>query len=546
MGMRASLLITSVLCASAPAAALADPALDQLQAVERQIQQLKAELRRVKAQEAEQAHRFARVTPPPAPPPAVQPPPVYPQIPAGYALVPTGGGSTVLARVLPPPAPLPPGTFKLGGVTIKLGGYLTGDGVFRTRNNTDDIQSNYTSGIAEPNQPANHEGEFRLSARTSRLTATLSAEPDEVTQLRSYVSIDFQGGAPTSNYNESNSWVPRIREGWAAYDRTDWGVEFLAGQAWSLLTSNHVGTDPLTTNTPITIDPNYVPGFAYARQAQFRVTKSLAGGTYHVAVSLENPATIFGGTTPAIAGTTINTTNPGVGVDATGNSFSQNIAPDVIGKVTADYPIAHLEAYGVGRVISDRVSTLGSGRANNVIGGGAGGAVVVHVIPNYLDAQVSGLAGRGISRYDPSQLPDATIGADGKVEVLPGWEALAGLIGHPTPAFDVYAYIGTDNVSARYGDAGTAKKPVVFGYGNPLFNNSGCDIELSTVCVANTSSVAQATVGTWYKFLHGSYGTMQVGVQYAYTRRFVFQGIGTAPKVDENDISFSFRWYPFQ
>jgi hypothetical protein len=38
---------------------------------------------------------------------------------------------------------------------------------------------------------------------------------------------------------------------------------------------------------------------------------------------------------------------------------------------------------------------------------------------------------------------------------------------------------------------------------------------------------------------------MQVGAQYSYTRRYVFQGIGPTPKTDENMVFVSFRWYPF-
>ena len=340
------------------------------------------------------------------------------------------------------------GTFQIGGVSIQLGGYLTADGVYRSRNNVDDIQSNYTAGIPLKINPTYHEGQTVLSSRTSRITGLVSADPDEDTKLRAYISVDFQGGAPTANYNESNSWNPRIREGWISYDRSDYGLEILAGQAWSLLTMNRVGMDPLNVNPPQTIDPNYVPGFAYARQAQFRIMKSFAGGRYRIAASVENAQTIYGGTTPVIPGSTINTVNPGTGVNATGNNFSNNFAPDLVVKTTADFNIAHLEAYGVGRVFNDRVSQLGTGQNNTVIGGGGGAAALIHVIPKLLDFQISGLTGRGISRYDPVQLPDATIGRNGHPDVLPSYEALAGLIAHPVKPLDLYAYIGTDQVSA--------------------------------------------------------------------------------------------------
>jgi hypothetical protein len=52
-------------------------------------------------------------------------------------------------------------------------------------------------------------------------------------------------------------------------------------------------------------------------------------------------------------------------------------------------------------------------------------------------------------------------------------------------------------------------------------------------------------VGNWWKFLQGRYGKMQIGAQYSYVRRYVFQGIGPTPKTDENMFFVSFRWYPF-
>jgi hypothetical protein len=87
-----------------------------------------------------------------------------------------------------------------------------------------------------------------------------------------------------------------------------------------------------------------------------------------------------------------------------------------------------------------------------------------------------------------------------------------------------------------------------YGYGNPLYNNEGCEIELSpaSTCVANTKGTVGGTVGGYYKFAKGPFGTMQVGAQYAYTHRSIFQGEGRTPSTDENTVMLSFRYYPFQ
>ena len=584
---RQTLLVASALGAVAlgAPAARAQVSQSQLSDIERQIAALKAELRRVKQEAAERDRQLsaarqaasARI----ATPPVTQLTPVMPQIPAGYALVPaspgSAPGSVVLARAEAPKAARQPiGTFQVGNATITLGGFIAADSVFRSRNSAEDIQTNFTTGIPERYQQQYHETEFRESSRLTRLTGLVTEAPDETSKLRAYVSIDFQGASPTSNYNESNSWLPRLREGWASYDNTALGFEVLAGQAWSLLTMTRVGMDPLNVNSPQTVDPTSDPGFTYARQAQLRLMKSFNQGQYRLAVSFENPATIYAGTaTPGSIGT-LNISNPGVGIDATGSNattsvvstvttvggkstvtttnvltpgnITNDIAPDVIVKATADYDFAHLEAFALGRVFHDRLSQIGTGQSNTLFGGGAGGAALIRVIPGKVEFQINGLAGRGVGRYDPTNLPDATIGSHGQPVSLPGWSVLAGLVGHPVPSVDLYGYLSTDQVSAKYYDAVSGGKVVAYGYGNPLYDNAGCQIELSaaSTCAANTSGVVFGTVGAWYRFFKGPYGTMQVGAQYSYARRSVFQGFGPTPKTDNNAVFLSFRYFPFQ
>jgi hypothetical protein len=195
------------------------------------------------------------------------------------------------------------------------------------------------------------------------------------------------------------------------------------------------------------------------------------------------------------------------------------------------------------------VSQLGTGQSNTVIGGGVGGGAYIHIIPKMLDFHVSGLFGDGVGRYGTSQLPDATYDAQGKPVALPGYSGYAGLVAHPDKKNDLYAYFGVEHVSSRY-DLGKVKGKIatLAGYGSSLINNTSCDTELlatPAACSPTTSGDAEITVGDWYKFLQGPYGTMQVGLQYSYVRRYVFQGIGTTPKTDENMLFFSFRWYPF-
>ncbi len=583
----ALLLATALTLTATTTGAFAQDADGRLGSIEKQIQALQTELRRMKSDLAER-NRELRAARAPAyvpPPPVSQAAPIMPQIPAGYALVPaspgSAAGSVVLARAEPPPPKLPLGTFRVGAVDVQLGGFIDASTIYRSRNEVTDITSNFNTGIPFRNSPLYHESEFRETARASRASVAATAHPDENTKLTAFFAVDFQGASPTSNSNQSNSFVPRLREGYAMYDRTDLGYELLGGQTWSLLTMTKTGLTPSQINLPITIDAGYVPGFNYTRQPQIRVAKSFDNNHYWFALSAENPQTVYTNTSVPASFGTVNVSNPGIGIDATGSNgvvnactavttttvagkstsvctttaatapgnFSDDIAPDVIAKVVADYPLVHLEGFGLGRVFHDRQSFLGTGKSNTTFAGGGGGAVLVHVIPKLLDFQASGIVGTGIGRYGTSQLPDATIGSDGKPAPLHEYTALVGLIAHPDPLIDLYTYLGTEQVHRSYFNAlnKTGGVLTAYGYGNPAYNNLGCEVELSTSpCTANTSGIVQGTVGGYYKFEKGAWGTMQVGAQYSYTHRAVFQGVGRTPNTDENIVLLSFRYYPFQ
>jgi hypothetical protein len=340
-----------------------------------------------------------------------------------------------------------------------------------------------------------------------------------------------------------------MRHLYAQYDRSDWGLHFLAGQTWSLLTMTKKGITGFNGdyNIPLQIDAQYIPGFTWARDPQFRVAKDFLNKQLWFAVSLESPQINYytgpNGLAPKSVGT-INATNPGGSNLNSAANYSTDVAPDVQAKVAFDQPFGHFEAYGVLRFLHDRVSDLGTGSSSTVLGGGGGGGALLHVVPKLIDVQGSFLAGMGIGRYGSAQLPDAVVGANGAPKPLPEVEALAGIVGHPTPDVDLYTYFGLEEIGRRY----FAAAGKGYGYGSPLYPNTSCDIELgpSASCIGNTSGIWQITPGVWWKFLHSKeYGSMQVGAQYSYTHRTVFQGVGPTPKTDDNMFFLSFRYYPF-
>lgn len=443
------------------------------------------------------------------------------------------------------PGATPMGTFRIGGVTVTLGGFAELDGIFRTRNEVADISSNFNTGIPLPNSPLYHENEFRGSSHQSRLSLLMQGDVDSRQKLAAYVETDFQGAAPTANSVESNSYNPRLRQFYGTYDNSAWGLHVLAGQAWSLVTLQQTGITPRKEALPLVIDAQYVVGFNWTRQPQIRIVKEFAEHKLWAGFSVESPQAVFSvgpNGTGSLAGTP-NYQNPGGSGFSSGTNYSDDIAPDIVAKLAWDPGFGHYEAFGLLRFLHDRVSVVGGGHNNTAVAGGGGVGAIVPILGKALQFRGSMLAGYGIGRYGSAQLPDAILSQTGAPVPLPEIQALVGLEAHPVPEVDLYAYVGTAQASRRsFSEGGKG-----YGYGSPLYVNTGCSIELSTSpCQANTSGVVEGTLGAWWRFLHGAYGTAQVGAQYEYIRRSVFSGVGGSRGTDNNTVLIGFRYLPFQ
>ncbi len=462
-----------------------------------------------------------------------------------------GGETTGQQNASTTPGNTPNGSFRLGGVTITLGGFIEGAGIFRTRNEVSDISSNFNGSIPLPQSALYHENEFRGSARQSRISLLAEGNISPAQKLTAYFETDFQGGSPTANQNESNSYNLRLRQAYGTYDNADLGLHVLAGQSWSLLTQQQIGITPRKEEIPLTIDAQYVVGFNWARQPQVRVVKDFDDHKLWAGISLEQPQNMTYVNATNGAGTAVGTANyqnPGAGILASTVNYSTDVAPDIIAKVAYDPGFAHLEAFGLMRFLHDRVSTLGSGNSNTTLAGGGGVAGSVPFLDGKLSLRGSILGGYGIGRYGTSQLPDSTLNRAGAPAPVPSIAALVGVVAHPVPTVDLYGYAGTEQAyRTSFVAAGKG-----YGYGSPLYSNAGCATELSTAtCTANTSGVVEGTLGAWWRILHGTYGTAQVGGQYAYVRRDIFRGIVPAGGkgnngTDENIFMVSFRYLPFQ
>jgi hypothetical protein len=224
-------------------------------------------------------------------------------------------------------------TVQLGGVRVTLGGFVDLTGVYRSANETRGLSTSF-NGIPLANDPNSHMGEFRMTAQSTRLSMLVQGFPSDVSSLAAYVEGDFNNCSGGCNSVQSYSYTPRLRQGYAQYDNSAWGLHVLAGQAWSLITPFTVGITPRKENTPLTIDSGYLPGFSFTRNAQIRVAKDF-DNKYWIAASLESPQAVFTNiTTPLPAGTpnagdTITYQGTGNGGLNSAANYSIDVAPDV-------------------------------------------------------------------------------------------------------------------------------------------------------------------------------------------------------------------------
>jgi hypothetical protein len=446
-------------------------------------------------------------------------------------------------------------TVKAGPVTLTFGGYMALESVYRNRNETADIGSNYNTGIPFAYQPNSHISEFRESARQSRFSLLAQGPKTGSLSAEGYLETDFLSSGVSSNSAESNSYTLRVRHFYGVLRDSDAEWYLLAGQNWSLATlGTNAQLTPRKEEVPLTIDAQYVAGFNWTRNAQLRFVKYF-GNVFSAGLSVESPQSSFytgcsGVATPAPTGcasspSAITTNTGGSLLNSTAN-YSIDFAPDIVAKLALDPGFGHFEVYGLGRGFRDRSPGNASGTNNTTWAGSIGAGMVLPIVPSVLTFEARGLAGAGNGRYGSAQLPDATIRPDGTVAAIREWQTLVGLIYNPVPAMQIYAYAGEETASrtAYTNAAGTA----AIGYGSALYNNSGCYSLTGTAgtCIANTRQVQNIAIGNWWKVYSGEIGNFQIGLQYNYLNRKTFSGVGGDPSANISMGFVSFRYYPYQ
>ena len=570
-----AMMALGAFAACPPRVAHADDTSAEIRLLKERLKQLEQRVSEQGRKEKETQERLRQAAAHPAPAPAPgQPGYLYP---VGIGVPPQPGpggltGAETAVRGLPT---IGPSTIFFKGITITPGGFLALESTTRSAFLGADIGSPPYSGIPYSLVPSSHSSEFRFSARQSRVSALMQGDVDPVTHLAGYAELDFLGAAQTANSNESNSYNLRMRHIYGTVDSDFFGAHLLFGQTWSLATMNTKGIMPRQEDVPLTIDAQYVPGFVWQRTPQIRLVKDF-DKTLWFALSAENPATTFGGTAPTLldggtiitgvtGGTAVFPNTPVLGGSLfnSANSITLTQMPDIIGKVAWEPTIAdrtiHMEAFGLFRQFTDRIiypygapafpfGSILQNHNDQTTGEGVGGSILVPVVPKTLDVQFSGMTGRGIGRYGTSGFPDVTFRADGSFAAIPETMLLAGAVWHAFPELEIYGYAGEEFQSKSFGFS-LPGAHTAFGWGNPSFIDTSCNVEYASwagaACSGNAQLVRQATVGFWDNIYKGPFGRLSGGLQYSYTNKVGFNGIGGAPSRNENTFLTSLRYYPF-
>ncbi len=448
-----------------------------------------------------------------------------------------------------------PSALRYKGITITPGGFMAAETVYRQKATGADIPTALSS-IPFNGTSSAALSEFYGSGRQSRISMLAEGKTASAT-YRGYVEADFLGVGTSSNNNQSNSYVLRQRVVWA--DATlNSGLSFQGGQMWSLAAERAKGLSNFSSDvkTPLTIDPNYVPGFVWTRQYGFRVVETLK----HVAfgISLENPQTLQGGTNcPAnycLWGTTSAQSSSYNAVNAT---YSYNMGPDVIAKVAVDPGWGHYEFFAIGRFPHYELYPSGSTTGMSTqsrSSGGFGGSLRAPIFGKYGDFGISGIYGDGVGRYGDTTLADVTFDSTGTMYALTNASALSSIELHPTKRLTLYSNFGEDFVGRLNTNAAGTTGYAPINATLASVNNSGCNVNVlptagTTSASAGSCSGANKFVqefvgGFWYDFYKGPAGRIRYGFQYGNLTRAIWGSVNT-PQADatENQFYTSFRYY---
>jgi hypothetical protein len=439
----------------------------------------------------------------------------------------------VSAQTAPPPdsltqqpdsaAPTSPLAIHVGDADLLIGGFIDATAIRRDANTSSGLGTSFGT-IPFGNTVQGHMNDTQFSAQNSRLTLEATATHGGA-DLKAALEVDFLGQAPNGLSVTTNSNTLRMRVFWGQFRFG--GFEFLAGQAWSLMTPNRNRLSPETADVFFsqTVDPNYQPGLTWGRTMQFRLTTH-PSDIVTAAVSIENPDQYVG------SGVKLPAAFPSGEVDA-GSSANDvpNPFPDIIGKVALDPKTGRTHQHIEAAVLVRSFKTYNLATDSTFKKTATGGAVNVALEPAPLVRVVAtGFWSSGGGRYlANTNLPDFIVNPDASLTLVNTRSYLIGTEIQAASKTNLYGYYS----EARADRAVTSDVDgSAIGFGVPGSTTAN-------------ERIGEATAGvTQTLFRDPKIGGIQFMVQYSHVRRTPFSvPAGTPADAAVNMLYMNVRYF---
>jgi hypothetical protein len=369
--------------------------------------------------------------------------------PSTHGFEPKSDGNPARQSV-PATASGPPLRFQLGNATVTPFGFVDYTAYLRDKAVGSGVGTNFGA-IPFDHSVNGNLREIRTTAQGTRLGLRLDSTVKEWSLL-GYVEADFLGITPNNVAVSSFSDSFRLRLGFI--DTRKGQVEFMAGQAFSLLTPNRKGVSPLPSDVylGLDIDPNYNVGLVWTRSPQFRVAWH-PNPVFSLAVSGETSEQYGGGINGA--GSVDLPSRLAKDYNSQLNRGSAGFAVptprmDRIVKMAFDLKPGgrqlHLEAGGLLR--SFNFYNPNTRTAFGTHGGGAS-VNLSYDLTRRIRLLANTFAGNGGGRYMFGQGPDVVIRGDGSPELVNSYSGLSGFEYQIVPRLLAYANYGIYYVGRR-------------------------------------------------------------------------------------------------
>ena len=421
--------------------------------------------------------------------------------------------------------PSSPLAIHVGDSDLLFGGFIDATSIRRTTNTGSGLGTVFGT-IPFENTVQGHMNDTQFSSQNSRLTLQATSKVGTA-DLKGVLELDFLGNQPNGLTVTANSNTFRMRVFWGQYRKG--AVDFLAGQAWSLMTPNRNGLSPETAGIFFTqtLDPNSQAGLTWVRPMQFRLT-TRPNDNFTAAVSIENPDQYVGPAVKLPAGFPSGQVDTAAAVNDVPNVF-----PDIIGKIAFDSTSKgggthqHFDA----AMLVRRFKTYSLGTDTTFDKTAVGGALTVAVEPvSSVRLVGTGFYSSGGGRYIGfTNLPDLIVNHDASMTLVTTWSAVIGTeiqAATKTNLYGYYSAVGANSAVATDVD-GSA-----IGFGVPGSTTAN-------------ERISEATAGFIHTFFRDpKIGGIQLMGQYSYLRRTPFSvPAGTPADASVHMIYLTVRYF---